>query len=155
MFIISLSSLTVYFVGGALAGIILGPYLGFLSMFLVLLIQCVVFHDGGITTLGANVLNMAIIDVLVGYTLYKVFSKLNRKGKLVGAFLGGWLGITLAGIACGFEIGLSPAFPYGVTISVPIMGVWHAVLGIIEGIITMLIVNYILSKHPEIIISIR
>ena len=61
---------SLHFVGGAMAGILLGPWLGFATMFLVLFIQCIVFHDGGITALGANMLNMAIIDVLVGYLMY-------------------------------------------------------------------------------------
>lgn len=63
---------SLHFVGSALAGILLGPWLGFLALFLVLLVQCLVFHDGGITALGANVLNMGIIGVLVGYALYRV-----------------------------------------------------------------------------------
>ncbi len=144
---------SLHFVGGALAGILLGPYLGFLTMFLVLLVQCLVFHDGGITALGANVLNMAIIDVLVGYGMYMLVVKAmgnSRKARMLGAFLGGWLGITLAGIACGLEIGFSPSFPLGITITVPVMGIWHAVLGVIEGLITALIVDYLYPRLPHV-----
>ena len=142
---------SLHFVGGALAGILLGPYLGFLAVFLVLLIQCLVFHDGGVTALGANVLNMAIIDVIIGYLCYKMAVSIfgDRRGaRIAGAFIGGWLGITLAGIACGLEIGYSPTFPFGVTVTVPIMGSWHALLGIIEGIITAMVVEYLHSKLP-------
>jgi cobalt/nickel transport system permease protein len=60
---------SLHFVGGALSAIALGPYLASYVMFLVLLVQALVFHDGGITTLGANVLNMGIIDVWVGYLI--------------------------------------------------------------------------------------
>ncbi len=143
---------SLHFVGGALAGILLGPYLGFLTLFFVLFIQCLVFHDGGITALGANVLNMAIIDVLVGYGAYVLAVKIlgdTRKARILGAFLGGWLGITLAGIACGLEIGYSPSFPYGVMITVPIMGIWHLALGVVEGIITALIVDYLYPRLPQ------
>ena len=136
---------SLHFVGGALAGILLGPWLGFVSLFLVLLVQCLVFHDGGITALGANVLNMAIIDVLVGYALYKIFPE---KYKPVGAFLGGWIGITLAGVACGVEIGVSSQLPYGLAVTVPIMGVWHAILGVIEGLITAAVVAYVTKRAP-------
>jgi len=136
---------SLHFVGGALAGILLGPWVGFVSMFLVLLVQCLVFHDGGITALGANVLNMAIVDVLVGYALYKVFP---QRFKVVGAFLGGWLGITLAGLLCGVELGVSSQLPYGLSVTVPIMGLWHAVLGVIEGFITAGVVAYISKKAP-------
>lgn len=145
---------SLHFVGGALAGILLGPLYGSVTLGLVVTIQCLVFHDGGITALGANLVNMAIIDVLVGYILYTVIVRaLGRKPKIVfiGGFLGGWIGITLAGIACGIEIGLSPLFPYGVAITVPIMGLWHFVLGVIEGIITGSVVAYIAFKYPDLL----
>lgn len=147
---------SLHFVGGALAGILLGPWLGFLTMFLVLLVQCLIFHDGGITALGANMINMAIIDVLIGYIIYKVFMKAFGKKNSVrafAAFLGGWLGITLAGIACGVEIGVSKQFIYGIGITVPIMGVWHAILGIIEGAVTAFVVLYVAKKAPHLVMS--
>ncbi len=149
---------SLHFVGGALAGITLGPWLGFLTIFLVLFIQCLVFHDGGITALGANVLNMAIIDVLVGYLIYHISIRIfsgKATVRAVGAFLGGWLGITLAGLACGLEIGYSPSFPYGIAITVPVMAGWHIVLGIIEGVITALVVMYLVRKAPYLISSER
>ena len=124
-------------------------------MTLVLVIQCLVFHDGGITALGANVLNMGIIDVLIGYIIYRLAIKTlgaKNSSRIVGAFIGGWLGISLAGIACGFEIGISTQFPYGWQISVPVMGIWHAILGIIEGIITALVISYIANRSPELIL---
>jgi len=145
---------SLHFVGGALAAILLGPWLGFVAMFLVLFVQCVVFHDGGITALGANVLNMAIIACLVGYLTYRSALKLLKRGdaaRLLGSFLGGWLSITLAGLACGLEIGYSPAFPYGVAVTVPIMAGWHAALGAIEGVITALVTLYVARKAPDLI----
>ncbi len=149
---------SLHFVGGALAGILLGPFYGSLTLALVVTVQCLIFHDGGITALGANLLNMAIIDVLVGYVTYRLVIRimgLSRKSRFIGGFLGGWLGITLAGIACGIEIGFSPQFPYGISITVPVMGFWHTLLGTIEGLITGLIISYIASKNPEIIFSER
>ncbi len=149
---------SLHFVGGALAGVMLGPWLGFLTMFIVLIVQCLVFHDGGITALGANSLNMAIIDVLVGYAIYRLTVKTFKSKdppRMLAAFLGGWLGITIAGIACGLEIGYSQAFPYGVSITVPIMAGWHAVLGIIEGTITALTVAYLRKRAPHIIFAER
>ena len=145
---------SLHFVGGGLAGILLGPHLGFLVLFIVLLVQCIVFHDGGITALGANVLNMGIVAVLTGYYCYILASKIwgeSRKARLIGGFLGGWLGITLAGIVCGLEIGFSPAFPFGVAITVPVMGVWHAILGVIEGLITAFVIDYVYLKAPHVV----
>ena len=61
-----------HFVGGALAGILLGPYVGCLAMAVVLTVQCLAFGDGGITALGANIWNMGIVDVFAGYAIYKL-----------------------------------------------------------------------------------
>lgn len=139
---------SLHFVGGALSGILLGPWLGYLTMFLVILVQCIVFHDGGITALGANLFNMAIIDVLVGYYIFKAFP---QKYKKIGAFLGGWAGITLAGIAAGVELGVSSYMPYGLSVTLSVMGGWHALLGIIEGVITALVYAYIEKRAPDMI----
>ncbi len=136
---------SLHFVGGALSGILLGPWGGYLVMFLVLLVQCLVFHDGGITTLGANLLNMAVIDVLVGYAVYKAAPP---RHKTLAAFLGAWLGITLAGIAAGIELGVSAYTPYGLQITLPVMGGWHAALGVVEGAITALAYRYLEHRAP-------
>jgi cobalt/nickel transport system permease protein len=139
---------SLHFVGGALSGILLGPWLGFLPMLLVLLVQCLLFHDGGITALGANLLNMAIIDVLAGYAAYKLAPP---RRKILGAFLGGWLGLALAGLACGVEIGVSSQLPYGLAVTVPVMAGWHAALGVVEGAITAAVVSYISRRAPHLL----
>ena len=144
---------SLHLVGGALVAMILGPWLAFIAMSIVLVTQAIVFHDGGITTLGANILNMGIVDVLVGYAVFKLVTRLvpGRKGRLLGAFLGGWLGIAVAGTVAGIEIGLSPQFPYGVEITVPVMAFWHTLLGIVEGIITALVVDYVYTHSPSLV----
>ena len=145
---------SLHFVGGALAGILLGPWLGFLTIFLVVLVQALIFHDGGITTLGANALNMAIIAVLIGYFSYEFLVRNfgNRESiRFLGAFLGGWLGIVIAGAAVAIEIGYSPSFPYGIAITIPVMVGWHTVLGIMEGIITALTIIYLSRRAPHLL----
>lgn len=137
-----------HFVGGALAGILLGPYAGCIAMACVLIVQCLVFADGGITALGANIWNMGIVDVFVGYYIYKALENRNR---FLAGFLAGWIGITLAAIFAGIEIGLSSYFRYSIAVTVPAMGVWHALLGIVEGIITGSIVSYIATTRPDIL----
>ncbi len=133
-----------HFVGGALAAIILGPYTGVLAMASVITIQSLVFGDGGISALGANIFNMAIVDVFVGYAVYRAL-----KENAMAAFLAGWLGIWLAAIACGIEIGVSSIFAYKISITLPVMAIWHGLLGIIEGIATASVVSYIKSYHSE------
>jgi len=137
-----------HLVGGAIAGILLGPYAGCLSMASVLTIQCLVFGDGGITSLGANIFNMGIVDVFVGYAVFRALRNFNQD---VATFLAGWLGIWLAAIACGIEIGVSSIFKYEIGVTVPTMGIWHGILGIVEGIITMLVIRYIALRQPDII----
>lgn len=137
-----------HFVGGALAGILLGPYVGSLAMAIVVTIQTLVFSDGGITAWGANVWNMAIVNVFVGYYLFRLFSSYNRN---VAAFIAGWLGITIAAIFAGFEIGLSTSFAYGLIITIPVMGLWHAILGIVEGAITAGVVSYLAIRRPDLL----
>ncbi len=137
-----------HFVGGGLAAILLGPYAGALAMAVVLTIQCLVFADGGITALGANIWNMAVVNVFVGYFAYKALERYNRN---FAAFVAGWLGITLAAIFAGIEIGVSKSVIYGLSITVPVMGLWHALLGIIEGIITAGVVSYVASARPDVL----
>lgn len=133
-----------HFVGGALAAIILGPYTGVLAMTSVITLQCLIFGDGGLSALGANIFNMAIVDVFVGYAVYKALRKSNT-----ASFLAGWLGIWMAAIACGLEIGISSIFAYKIYVTVPTMAIWHGLLGIIEGIATASVISYIKSYHPE------
>ncbi|MCS7143959.1 MAG: PDGLE domain-containing protein [Archaeoglobaceae archaeon] len=137
-----------HFVGGSLAGILLGPYAGTLAMAIVVTIQTLVFNDGGITAWGANVWNMAIVNVFLGYYIYQIFSK---KNKNLAAFLAGWLGITVAAIFAGFEIGLSTSFAYGLSITIPVMGVWHAILGIVEGVITAGVVGSLAIRRADLL----
>lgn len=139
---------SLHLVGGALASILLGPWLAYLSMALVLVTQALIFHDGGITTLGANILNMGIVAVFSGYLVYKAFPE---KYKVLGSFVAGWLSITLAGVVCGIELGLSSSFIYGLAVTVPVMGGWHALLGVIEGVITAGVYSYLRLRHPELI----
>ncbi|HDI73823.1 MAG TPA: metal transporter [Candidatus Korarchaeota archaeon] len=137
-----------HLVGGALSAMILGPFGGCLAMFMNLIVQCLLMGDGGITALGANVFNMAIVDVFAGYLIYKLSLRvLGEKRRFIAAFLGGWIGIALAAVACGFEIGLSPQFGYPVLVTVPVMGVWHLALGVIEGLATAFVISYLTGRR--------
>lgn len=137
-----------HFVGGALAGILLGPFAGCLSMTSVLVVQALVFGDGGITALGANAWNMAVVNVFVGYYVYRAIVNRNNS---VAAFVAGWLGITFAAIFAGIEVGLSEGFLYGLSVAVPVMGGWHALLGVVEGAITSGAVSYVATSRPDIL----
>jgi len=135
-----------HFVGGALAGILLGPYAGSIAMASVVAIQAFLYGDGGLIALGANLWNMAVVNVFVGWYIYRL---LERYSKFGAAFVAGWLGITTAAIFVGIEAGLSASFRYPAFVAISAMGVWHGVLGLIEGFITAGIVSYIHSSRPD------
>lgn len=134
---------SLHLIGGALAGILVGPWLGVLSMTLVLLVQCLVFHDGGLTAIGANILNMGVVGVLAGYVVFRTVYRVTKKVWL-GGFLAGWFSLTIAGLTCGIELGAS----WNSSLPIYVMTSWHAVLGLVEGLITSGVVNYLTLKSP-------
>jgi cobalt/nickel transport system permease protein len=140
-----------HFAGGAAAAILLGPWPAVVIMTTVLLIQAFVFADGGITALGANVLNMAIIGPFVGWYAYAVVSRVlrGRRGSLVGAFVAGWLAVFLAALACALELAVSGRAPLALVVGS--MAFWHALIGIGEGAITAGLVGYVLSVRPDLV----
>lgn len=89
-----------HFVGGAFAAIVLGPSLGVLSIAIVLVVQALVFGDGGVLALGANVWNMAIVEVYGGYAVYRILAPRNESLAIAVA---GWAGITLAALSAVFN----------------------------------------------------
>lgn len=140
-----------HFAGGAAAAIVLGPWPAVVVMSTVLLIQALVFADGGVTAFGANVLNMAIIGPFVGWWVYGLVVRLRggRAAKAAGAFVGAWAA-TVAG-ACGaaVEVWASGAAPFGLVVGS--MAFWHALIGIGEGVITASLVAYLLAVRPDLL----
>ncbi|MDS0260693.1 energy-coupling factor ABC transporter permease [Haloarcula sp. S1CR25-12] len=135
-----------HFVGGAFAAIMLGPHLGALSVATVVAIQALVFGDGGLVVLGANVFNMAIVEVYVGYALYRLLAPY---GEFRAAFVAGWLGITAGALTAGVQLGLSSAFEYELVTTLLIMGVGHLLLGLVEGAITAVVYRYLARARPD------
>ncbi len=123
-----------HFLGSGLSALILGPYLATVAMSSVIIVQALIFGDGGILSLGANIFNMAIAAVFTAYFVMKIFN-----WREIGAFFAGWFSCIAAAFFVGLEIGLSSSFKYSLNITIPVMVTWHAILGIIEGIITYLV----------------
>ncbi|MCX8185821.1 MAG: energy-coupling factor ABC transporter permease [Sulfolobales archaeon] len=136
---------SLHLVGGGLAGIVMGPWLGIITMSLVLLIQCLLFHDGGITAIGANILSMGIISVLTGYTIYRLLRRFTKH--FIAGVIAGWLSLTSAGIVSGTILGAS----WSSYLPIYIMGVWHIALGIIEGMITGSVISYLNVKAKSVL----
>jgi cobalt/nickel transport system permease protein len=137
-----------HFVGGSLAGILLGPWLGVLAMVAVVTIQALVFGDGGLLVLGANLWNMAVVNVLVGYAVFRLLEHRVPVGRV---FLAGWAGVTAAAVFVGLQTGLSSAFAYQLEVTLLVMGGGHAILGILEGGITHLVYRFIREARPDVI----
>ncbi|MDD5959850.1 MAG: cobalt transporter CbiM [Methanobrevibacter wolinii] len=138
-----------HMVGGTLIAIVfMAPEACVLVFFVVLLIQALLFGDGGITTLGANVLNMGIIGGFVGLYTFKGLK--NFIGKYPAIGVGAWLATFIAAEACAIEMAIAGTFP--LTLGLASMGLYHAFIGVIEAILTIIVI-YVLEKYrPDLLV---
>lgn len=141
-----------HLIGASLAAILLGPWAAVLIMTSVLIIQCLIFQDGGLLALGANVLNMGIIASFTGYYFYRVITIIigeDGKGRLIGGFIGAWSAVFLASTACALELWASGTSPLWVAL--PAMAGWHAIIGIGEGLITAAVLSLVLATRRDLV----
>jgi cobalt/nickel transport system permease protein len=143
-----------HFLGAALAAILLGPWISFIIITLVLVLQCLGFADGGLTALGSNVLNMGLIGGVGVYYLFRLFQKLlpkTSRGFLTASALASWCSVFLASFACAVELALSGTSPAKIVI--PAMAGFHALIGIGEALITTAILSAVLAARADLIRS--
>lgn len=141
-----------HLLGAALATILLGPWPAVLVMTTVVSVQALLFQDGGLLALGANICNMAIIGVFVSYAIYTLAQRAlgrTKWGILVSGFIAAWSSIFIASLACALELALSGTSP--ANIAVPAMGVIHALIGIGEGLITAGALTLISAARPDLL----
>ncbi|NPU96844.1 MAG: energy-coupling factor ABC transporter permease [Candidatus Omnitrophica bacterium] len=140
-----------HLLGGVLAAVFLGPWLGCLVISLVLIVQCFLFQDGGVAVLGANILNMAVIGTGLGYLLFTLGKKVwpTRQGYLAAVAAGSWFSVVASAAACALEIGFSGTYPTGLTLKAMLSV--HAVIGLGEAIITTLVVTTVLVLRPDLV----
>lgn len=137
-----------HMVGGALVAILFcAPEAAIIIFTIVLIIQALLFGDGGITVLGANVLNMGIIGGGVGLCTFKVLHKFTGKYLAVG--IGAWLATLIAAVACAIEMAIAGTFP--LDIGVASMALYHAFIGIIEAVLTVIVVYALEKFRPDLI----
>ena len=138
-----------HLVGGVVAGMLLGPWVGMWSVALVLVVQCLLFGDGGLATLGANVLNMAVIGAAIGAGLRQVLA--NPEGslakKLTVSAAGGWLAVVAGAAVCAFE--LAAAGTFRLAEAMPAMVSVHALIGISEAFVSAAIAALVLKSAPQ------
>lgn len=141
-----------HFMGAALAAILLGPWAGLLIMTCVLIAQCLIFQDGGLLALGANVFNMGVVGCFTSYYVYRLFVRFignSKRSKLIGGFTGAWFAIVLASVACAFELYFSGASPLQVVL--PAMAGVHALIGIVEGAITVVVLSLVMATRADLL----
>jgi cobalt/nickel transport system permease protein len=160
---------TAHAVGGTLIAVVLGPWAAAIAVSVALILQALFFGDGGVLAIFANCLNMAIILPFVGYGTYRLVaagSPILSTRRALAAGIGAYVGITVAALAVGIELGIEPVLfsqnghalysPYGFREAIPAMLLAHAFgASIVEGLVTGLGVAYLQRRHPEYLTSLR
>jgi cobalt/nickel transport system permease protein len=141
-----------HLIGGALASILLGPWAGMLIMTSVVAIQALIFQDGGLIAMGANILNMGVIACLVGYYVYVGMQRVlgdRAWVNLASAFVACWCSVFLAAIACAVQLAISGSSP--LQVALPAMGAVHALIGIGEGLITVAALAFVTATRRDLV----
>ncbi|WP_201789132.1 energy-coupling factor ABC transporter permease [Scytonema hofmannii] len=140
-----------HLLGGTLAGALLGPWAGSLVMVAVFIVQSVFFQDGGLTVLGANILNMGLIGTFAGYYLYKAIriaiGRNKLSGMVVGAAVAAWTSVVVAALVCAVQLAISGTVPLSVALTA--MTTWHILIGIGEAAITVISLSFIWRTRPD------
>jgi cobalt/nickel transport system permease protein len=147
-----------HLLGGALVAILVGPWVGTLCIAIVLVVQALLFADGGLTALGANITNMALIGVFVGYAValaMRPLARRSRGGLLSTAFLAAFVGTVVAslGSVLAYAVGGAGATSLG-TVFTLMVGL-HALIGIGEGVITAATVGAVAAIRPDLVYLLR
>ncbi len=140
-----------HFLGGVLAAILLGPYAAAIVIAVVLTAQCLIFQDGGLTALGANIFNMSFIGAMGGYLIYVGIHRVikSKAGMMASAGIAAWFSVVAASSVCAIELAISGTSP--LIIALPAMAGVHVLIGIGEAIITCLVLSFVLKVRPDLI----
>ncbi len=140
-----------HLLGGALAAILLGPFAGTVTLACVLVFQCLLFQDGGLTALGANIFNMALVGTLGGYCVFRAAGLLFRgeKGTLIAAAIASWFSVVLASALCALELAVSGISPIGIVL--PAMAGIHSIIGIGEAAISVAVLSFVMKARPDLV----
>jgi cobalt/nickel transport system permease protein len=141
-----------HLLGGVLSAVVLGPWAGTVVMGAVLIVQCLLFGDGGLTALGANFVNMGLVGALVGYAIYNPIRRAvgGKPGVLIGAMAASWFSVVLTAGAFALELAFSGRWADFPRI-LGWMALVHAAIGLGEAIITGLVLRFVLQVRPDLI----
>lgn len=138
-----------HLLGGALAAIVLGPWAAMLVMTAVIAVQSLLFQDGGLLVMGANILNMGLLTSVIGYGLYRAVLARPRRVKLAVAGLAAWLSVMAGALATALQLWLSGTSNLQ-TVTLAMLGI-HALIGIGEAFITVAALGFILQTRPGLV----
>ena len=141
-----------HLLGAVLAAILLGPWAGTLVMASVIAVQSLVFQDGGLLAMGANIVNMGLIGTIGGYAIYRTAARLlggEERGRLPAAAVAAWSAVMLGAAATSFELALSGTTTLAVVL--PAMLGTHALIGIGEALITVGALALIANVRPDLL----
>lgn len=135
-----------HLMGGVLIATIVGPYASLLMMATILILQALLFQDGGITALGANIFNMGVVGALSGYAIFKGINRITGNMRF-SVFVASWFSVVAAASIASVELSISGVVP--LKISFPAMAGVHAVIGIGEGAVTIAALELISKVNRE------
>ena len=138
-----------HLLGGALAAIVLGPWAGMLVMTAVISVQALLFQDGGLLVMGANILNMGLVTAAIGYGLYRFVSGSSNTTKLAVTGLAAWLSVMAGALLTSLQLWLSGTSQLELVI--PAMLGVHALIGLGEAMITVFALGFILQTRPDLV----
>jgi cobalt/nickel transport system permease protein len=138
-----------HLLGGALAAITLGPWAGMLAMTAVIAVQGLLFQDGGLLVMGANILNMGLLTVAVGYGLYRSVAGKSQNTKLIMAGVAAWLSVMTGALATSLQLWLSGTAHLNIV--VPAMLITHTLIGLGEALITVAALAFIFRTRPDLL----
>jgi len=153
-------------VGAVLAAILLGPWAACIAVTVALVVQALLFGDGGITAIGANCFNMAFVEVFAGYYLYKIISgpsPIVSARRVVAAGIAGYAALNIAALSTAVMFGIQPLLhktvsgqslycPYGLGTAIPVMvGEHMLIFGLVEALVTALVVKYLQKQDPSLL----
>lgn len=147
-----------HLLGGALVAILVGPWVGMICIAIVLAVQALLFADGGLTALGANILNMAVVGVFVGYavaTALRPLARRSRGGLVAVAFLSALVNTVVAALAFVAEYAIGGAGGASVGTVFTLMTGFHVLIGIGEGVITAATVGAVAAIRPDLVYLLR
>jgi len=153
-------------VGAVLVAILLGPWAASIAVTVALIVQALLFGDGGITAIGANCFNMAFVEVFAGYYLYKLISgssSITSARRVIAAGIAGYVALNIAALSTAIMFGIQPLLhkgpggqslycPYGLNAAIPAMLSEHLLIfGWIEAIVTALVIKYLQKQNPSLL----